>query len=72
MKRRGAPKTLLRGDGRLLAGIVLVGAMVAATAADGISERAKRLHFSSLVVDTHDDTTQRFLDGDFDLLQWTE
>jgi membrane dipeptidase len=67
MKRRGAPKTLLRGDGRLLAGIVLVGAMVAATAADGISERAKRLHFSSLVIDTHDDTTQRFLDGDFDL-----
>src|SRR5580692_4261322 len=66
MKRRGAPKTLLRGDGRLLAGIVLVGTMVAATAADGITERAKRLHFSSIVIDTHDDTTQRFLDGGFD------
>lgn len=38
-----------------------------ATAGDGISERAKRLHFSSLVIDTHDDTTQRFLDGGFDL-----
>jgi len=47
----------------LLAGVVLAGAM----AADGISERAKRLHFSSLVIDTHDDTTQRFLDGSFDL-----
>ena len=47
----------------LLAGVVLVGAM----AADGISERAKRLHFSSLVIDTHDDTTQRFLDSGFDL-----
>jgi membrane dipeptidase len=36
-------------------------------AADGISERTKKLHFSSLVIDTHDDTTQRFLDDDFDL-----
>jgi membrane dipeptidase len=32
-----------------------------------ISERARKLHFSSIVVDTHDDTTQRFLDGKFDL-----
>ena len=32
-----------------------------------ISARAKKLHFSSIVVDTHDDTTQRFLDGKFDL-----
>jgi Zn-dependent dipeptidase, microsomal dipeptidase homolog len=36
-------------------------------AADTISERAKRLHFSSIVVDTHDDTTQRLLDDKFDL-----
>ena len=35
--------------------------------ADDLSARASKLHFSSLVVDTHDDTTQRFLDGDFDL-----
>lgn len=35
--------------------------------ADDVSERAKKLHFSSLVVDTHDDTTQRFLDGGFDI-----
>ena len=54
---------LLGGGMCLLAGVVLAGAM----AADGISERAKRLHFSSLVIDTHDDTTQRFLDGSFDL-----
>src|SRR5690349_9473511 len=35
--------------------------------ANDISARAKKLHFSSIVVDTHDDTTQRFLDGNFDL-----
>ncbi len=34
---------------------------------DSISERARKLHFSAIVVDTHDDTTQRFLDGKFDL-----
>ncbi len=33
--------------------------------ADEISVRARKLHFSSLVIDTHDDTTQRFLGGDF-------
>jgi membrane dipeptidase len=35
--------------------------------ADSISEKARKLHFSSIVVDTHDDTTQRFMDGKFDL-----
>ena len=35
--------------------------------ADEVSERAKKLHFSTIVVDTHDDTTQRFLDGGFDI-----
>jgi membrane dipeptidase len=30
-------------------------------------ERARKLHFDSIVVDTHDDTTQRLLDPDFDL-----
>src|SRR4029077_6991549 len=63
MKLMGVPKTLLGGGMCLLAGMVLAGAM----AADGISERAKRLHFSSLVIDTHDDTTQRFLDSRFGL-----
>jgi membrane dipeptidase len=59
-------KTLPEGGMCLLAVIVLAGAMAAAKAY-GISDRAKRLHFSTLVIDTHDDTTQRFLDGDFDL-----
>lgn len=35
--------------------------------ADDLAARAQKLHFSSIVVDTHDDTTQRFLDGGFDL-----
>ena len=35
--------------------------------ADEVAERAKKLHFSSLVLDTHDDTTQRFFSKDFDL-----
>ncbi|HEX8763919.1 MAG TPA: dipeptidase [Candidatus Acidoferrum sp.] len=35
--------------------------------ADEIAERAKKLHFSSIVLDTHDDTTQRFFTKDFDL-----
>ena len=34
---------------------------------DDLSARARNLHFSSLVIDTHDDTTQRFLDRGFDL-----
>jgi membrane dipeptidase len=42
--------------------------MTARPRPDELSARARKLHFSSLVVDTHDDTTQRFLDGDFDLL----
>jgi len=41
--------------------------LAAAVTADDITERARKLHFSSIVVDTHDDTTQRFLDGKFDL-----
>jgi membrane dipeptidase len=32
---------------------------------DDISARAHQLHFSSLVLDTHADTTQRFLPGNF-------
>jgi membrane dipeptidase len=31
------------------------------------SPQARQLHFSSIVIDTHTDTTQRFIDGDFDL-----
>src|SRR5260221_8014824 len=53
----------------LTAGIVVSAAafLAATVTADDISARAKKLHFSSIVVDTHDDTTQRFLDGKFDL-----
>ena len=36
-------------------------------AGDNSSDRAKNLHFSSIVVDTHDDTTQLLLDSKFDL-----
>jgi membrane dipeptidase len=35
--------------------------------ADDIAERAKKLHFSSIVLDTHDDTTQRFFTKAFDI-----
>ncbi len=35
--------------------------------ADDTAERAKKLHFSSIVLDTHDDTTQRFLSKNFDI-----
>jgi membrane dipeptidase len=42
-------------------------AMLVSTSADSISDPAKKLHFSSIVIDTHDDTTQRLLDPRFDL-----
>ncbi|HKV60877.1 MAG TPA: dipeptidase [Candidatus Acidoferrum sp.] len=53
----------------LTAGILVSAAvfLAAAVTADDISARAKKLHFSSIVVDTHDDTTQRLLDGKFDI-----
>ena len=41
--------------------------MTTSLAGDNISDRAKNLHFSSIVVDTHDDTTQLLLDSKFDL-----
>jgi len=37
------------------------------TQADDVTERAHKLHFSSIVLDTHDDTTQRFFSKNFDL-----
>jgi membrane dipeptidase len=36
-------------------------------AGDSILEKARKLHFSSILVDTHDDTTQLLLDPKFDL-----
>ena len=41
--------------------------MLAVKTSDGISPKARALHFRSIVVDTHDDTTQRMLDPKFDL-----
>jgi membrane dipeptidase len=42
--------------------------LAVALSADSISDRAHKIHFSSIIVDTHDDTTQRFLDGNkFDI-----
>ena len=43
------------------------GVVVGKGRTEGVSERARKIHFSSVVVDTHDDTTQRFLDGGFDI-----
>src|ERR1700685_2755360 len=37
------------------------------TAQSNISQKAHDLHFRSIVIDTHDDTTQRLLDPKFDL-----
>jgi membrane dipeptidase len=39
----------------------------AALPADEVSARARKLQASSIVLDTHDDTTQRFFSKDFDL-----
>jgi membrane dipeptidase len=41
--------------------------LVAHAGGDGIAERARKLHFSSIVLDTHDDTTQRFFSTGFDI-----
>ncbi|MGH9704981.1 MAG: dipeptidase, partial [Candidatus Acidiferrales bacterium] len=38
-----------------------------AASGDDIAERARKLHFSAIVLDTHDDTTQRFFEKGFDL-----
>ncbi len=56
----------------LALGCVVAAVCVAAvgergTRADEIAERARKLHFSSIVLDTHDDTTQRFFSKEFDL-----
>lgn len=56
-------RTLLTAALCLSAGCFLV----AAVSSEQISARAKKLHFSAIVVDTHDDTTQRLLDGKFDI-----
>jgi len=52
---------------RLICLIACLSLGVVLLAADSISDKAKKLHFSSIVIDTHDDTTQRLLDPKFDL-----
>src|SRR3984957_12308043 len=47
--------------------LVATNAFVRTVPADDISERAHKLHFSSIVLDTHDDTTQHFFSKDYDL-----
>jgi membrane dipeptidase len=47
--------------------ILAAGVLSAKMPADEISDRARKLHFSSIVVDTHDDTPQRFFFQHFDL-----
>src|SRR5579863_6542781 len=52
----------------LLARLVAVGFLMSqAATGDDIADRARKLHFSSIVLDTHDDTTQRFFSKSFDL-----
>src|SRR5271167_275973 len=41
--------------------------LLTVTAQNDISQKAHDLHFRSIVIDTHDDTTQRLLDPKFDL-----
>ena len=48
----------------LLGGIL---PLLAVKSSDEVSPKARALHFRSIVVDTHDDTTQRMLDPQFDL-----
>src|SRR6516162_11412231 len=41
--------------------------MNVSTSAQSVSDKAKKLQSSSIVIDTHDDTTQRLLDAHFDI-----
>jgi membrane dipeptidase len=52
---------------RVVCGLIAATILTPAVRADEISERAHKLHFSSIVLDTHDDTTQRFFSKDYDL-----
>src|SRR5271170_2189154 len=60
---RRIPAVVLCAVCCLIAGVMLT----RAAAVDNISAQAHKLHFSSIVLDTHDDTTQRFFSKDYDL-----
>jgi membrane dipeptidase len=53
----------------LAASVVLLvfSPLLAPVHGDDITDRARKLHFSSIVLDTHDDTTQRFFSKTYDL-----
>ena len=52
----------------IVAAIFLAGGLLSThMPADEIADRARKLHFSSIVLDTHDDTPQRFFFQHFDL-----
>ena len=50
-----------------LPGCVLLLACVAAAQTSTVTARARTIHDSALVIDTHADTPQRFLDGNYDI-----
>jgi membrane dipeptidase len=52
---------------RILATLILGVLMSVSLSAQSVSDQAKKLQSSSIVMDTHDDTTQRLLDPKFDL-----
>ena len=52
---------------RLTAILILGALMSVSISAQSVSEQAKKLQSSSIVIDTHDDTTQRLLDPNFDI-----
>jgi membrane dipeptidase len=58
---------MIRSAVFLFASLLGAIALLSSTPADSVSEQARRLHFSAIVVDTHDDTTQRFFSSNFDL-----
>jgi membrane dipeptidase len=57
----------VRGMARLSFYCALALLFAHASSADDVAERARKIHFSSIVVDTHDDTTQRFFSKTYDL-----
>jgi membrane dipeptidase len=60
---------MLRRPSALLLSLLLLLIMPTLSSAQSVSDQAKKLHSSSIVIDTHDDTTQRLLDPKFDLSQ---
>jgi len=56
-----------RAPATLSACLLLLLIMPTLAAAQSVSDQAKKLQSTSIVIDTHDDTTQRLLDPKFDL-----